>query len=79
VLKRRGKGNLHGYFSRIYLQSRQGLGELLLDGVLTSRGLIDREKIKAYLDRPNPKGDPGFYRLFDLADMEAWLRGWSAG
>jgi asparagine synthase (glutamine-hydrolysing) len=79
VVQRRGKGSLHAYFVKVYRQSRQALRELLLGGVLARRGFIDEGAVAAYLDRPDHKVDPGFYRLFELADVELWLRAWSAG
>jgi asparagine synthase (glutamine-hydrolysing) len=78
VGQRRGKGSFHGYFTRLYERSRGVLRELLVDGVLATRGLVDGAAVSTYLDKPRPKRDPGFYRLFELVDAELWLRGWGA-
>ncbi|MGC1302147.1 MAG: asparagine synthase-related protein, partial [Caulobacteraceae bacterium] len=76
VVQRRGKGSLHGYFTRVFEASRGVLRELLADGVLARRGLVDGAAVRAYLDQPRRPRDLDFYRLFELADVELWLRGW---
>jgi asparagine synthase (glutamine-hydrolysing) len=79
VRQRRGKGSLSSYFSEVYRLSRPRLAKLLVDGALAERGLIDVAAVRSYLDQPGPPRDHGFYRLFDLADVEVWLRAWSGG
>ena len=74
VLKRRGKGRLDSYCAEVYLQSRASLRALLTDGKLAGRGLLDLPAILAYLDRPGPPRNHDFYRIFELADLEAWMR-----
>ncbi len=77
VLQRRGKGRLESYCGQVYALSRTKLQEVLLDGLLAQRGLLDLPAIQSYLDAPGAPRDAGFYRLFELADVELWLRGWS--
>jgi asparagine synthase (glutamine-hydrolysing) len=79
VLRRRGKGSLGSYFAQVYLLSRPILSQLLVDGVLASRGFLDAPAVRRYLDQPGLPRDFDFYRLFELADIEVWLRGWSTG
>jgi asparagine synthase (glutamine-hydrolysing) len=76
ILARGGKGRLESMCATGYLQSRPVLRTLLLEGALARRGIIDRPAIEDYL-RLNPqKDDPRFFRVFDLATMEMWLRSW---
>lgn len=77
VLQRRSKGSLNSHFSQVYAMSRPLLANLLPDGVLAQRGLLDVAAVRTFLDQPILPRGGDFYRLFELADVEIWLRGCS--
>lgn len=47
---------------------------LLLDGELAARRLIEVSAIESYLKGTGPARDEDYFRLFDLASLELWLR-----
>jgi asparagine synthase (glutamine-hydrolysing) len=76
VLNRRSKGGLSGLAGALIRNQRKALCELLLDGRLAAAGIVDRPAIERLLDPGTPPAGVAFYRLFALADAEAWLRAW---
>jgi asparagine synthase (glutamine-hydrolysing) len=76
VLSRRSKGRLESMCLRAYLASRKELAELLLGGLLREQGLLDADLLEAYLEQEDPPNDARYYRIFELASAELWLRSW---
>jgi asparagine synthase (glutamine-hydrolysing) len=76
VLNRRSKGRLESMCLRAYLGNRAALAELLLGGLLRQAGLIDPSALEAYLEPEEAPGDARYYRIFELATAELWLRSW---
>ena len=76
VLSRRSKGRLESMCLRAYLAHRAELAELLLGGLLREQGLIDPNTLEAYLEHEDVPNDARYYRIFELATAELWLRSW---
>ena len=76
ILSRRSKGRLESMCLRAYLASRAELAELLLGGFLRQDGLIDPNALETYLEQESAPADARYYRIFELASAELWLRSW---
>lgn len=75
VLSRRLKGSLQGYFQRSFAKLRQAMREILLDGELRRRGMLDVAWIEAaFSDRWTE--DEVQLRLSEMAALELWLASW---
>ncbi|WP_454883424.1 asparagine synthase-related protein [Sphingomonas oryzagri] len=74
VLERRGKGQLDTLIVQAYEQARRGLRELLLDGWLSSNGIIDRVAVERALADPVRPGNRLYIRVLALADAELWAQ-----
>ena len=70
VVWRRNKGRLETMCAEAFLAQRHALAPLLLEGWLARAGLIDRERVEAYLDRERIGADYDYFRLLELADIE---------
>jgi len=78
IVARRTKGVLDYYAKRILRRNLGFARELLLDGMLVKRGLLDRKALEEVLSgRPTAIESP-VVELFDYVSTEAWLRHWSA-
>ena len=78
IISRRTKGRLESMAARAYAENRERLAELLLEGELAQRHILDRGQLEAYLRVPGQAPDNSYYRVFDLASLELWLRAWRA-
>ena len=74
VLQRRTKGRLESMCARAFAAARPALAELLLDGLLRRRQLIDARGVEHYLSATGAPAGDDYYRLLDLASLELWLR-----
>ncbi|HEY2660392.1 MAG TPA: asparagine synthase-related protein [Caulobacteraceae bacterium] len=77
VLSRRLKGDFTGFCGALYERNRQDLKDLLLGGWLDQAGILDPIAVEAYLANTDPPTDLGFYRLLEMAGVEAWARSWA--
>lgn len=77
VVTRRSKGILTSFYARQASASLGFLRSWLLDGLLASEGVLDRDAMEAALhpDRLIWKGDG--LALLNAAAVEAWVRRWS--
>ena len=73
VVWRRNKGRLETLCAKAFIEQRARLRPILLEGLLAREGLIDRERIEAYLARERLAGDYDYFRLLELADIELWI------
>lgn len=73
VVWRRNKGRLETLCARAFIEQRARLRPILLEGRLAREGLLDRERIEAYLARDRLAGDYDYFRLLELADIELWI------
>lgn len=74
VVWRRDKGRLESLCTAAFLRQRHDLGELLLDGRLATRGLLDAASISAYIEAADVVGNFDYFRLLEIADVERWIR-----
>jgi len=78
VSARRAKGGLEEHARRMLLQNSGFVGELLWNGALMRRGLVDAEKVAEFLSqRPSLLGGTNL-DWYDLLSAEAWVRSWVA-
>jgi asparagine synthase (glutamine-hydrolysing) len=73
VVWRRNKGRLETLCAKTFIEQRARLRPILLEGRLAREGLLDRERIEAYLARERLAGDYDYFRLLELADIELWI------
>jgi asparagine synthase (glutamine-hydrolysing) len=74
AIHRRTKGRLESMCARAFAENRRQLEELLLGGALASIRLIDLPAVESYLRGTGPAPNEDYFRLFDLASLELWLR-----
>jgi len=74
IVRRRTKGRLESMCARAFVANRRSLADLLLDGHLSRSGFIDRHEVAAYLEKAGAPADEAYFRIFDLASIELWLR-----
>jgi len=78
IRERRGKGELSTYYGHVVFHSLPLLRELLVDGLLMRRGLIDPKETEALLD-PDVLIWSGDYNLVLVrAVLECWVRRWTS-
>ncbi|MEP7242257.1 MAG: asparagine synthase C-terminal domain-containing protein [Gammaproteobacteria bacterium] len=77
VLERRWKGGTEQLAWKLLQRNLPFVRELLLDGVLARRGLVDRPKLEAALSGGPSSLVRATVPLFELIGMEAWLYAWS--
>ncbi len=75
--ERRGKGELSTYYGHVVLYSLPMLRELLIEGLLMQRQLIDRDETEALLDRDTLIWSGDYNLVLVRAVLEAWARRWS--
>jgi asparagine synthase (glutamine-hydrolysing) len=76
LLRRRAKGGPDSFCVEIVERHRSAIREMLLDGLLSRAGLLDRDAI----DRSLASGEAerrDVHRILALVDTEAWVRSWS--
>ena len=78
IVRRRTKGSLAAMCSQAFAQNCRALADLLLGGELSRRELIDERAVEAYLQCAGGPLDDDYFRIFDLASLELWLRSWRA-
>ena len=76
VLDRRSKGRLEAMCLRAWLRHRPDIAELLLGGLLRQAGLLDADALESYMKVEGPPADARYFRIFELAAAELWLRSW---
>ncbi|MDH5822708.1 asparagine synthase C-terminal domain-containing protein [Luteimonas sp. RD2P54] len=74
VARRRSKGNFTHYIGGIYQRQKHAMRNMLIEGELQARGLVDPEAVAAFVERPLLPRDKTFLRMFDLAMVENWVR-----
>jgi len=70
------KGSLGRHVKVVLEANREFLAELLLDGVLVSRQLLDRRKLEEALSGAPVPGRYFAPELFEYAGIESWVRAW---
>ena len=78
VIWRRSKGTPDAFTARIFDANRLKLREILSQGELVRRGLVDLPAILAVIKDRRPVHGHAFRRVLQLADVEAWAADWIA-
>jgi len=71
---RRSKGRLDLFGHALYARNREKIRDLLCSGLLAQDHLLDVDEIATELRLERARPDYRFYRLLELADVEAWAR-----
>ncbi len=76
VVHRRSKGTPGGAVATVFERNKSVLREMLCGGALVEHGIVEADAVASVLD--NRKGLIGtdYARVLQLADAEAWARGW---
>lgn len=74
VNARRSKGGLRSIMVPAFEHARAELSALLCEGRLARQGLIDRNAIRTMLAAPLSADINDYVRVFELADVELWVR-----
>lgn len=77
VIERRSKGTPDAFVAQIFETHRPALREILAEGQLARRGLVDRDALLAAIDDPRPAYGDRFRRVLEFADVEVWAGGWT--
>lgn len=77
ILERRSKGTPASFVMHLFESRRAEVGEMLCDGLLARHGLVDRDRVHAYLSDPRPVSDARYMQIMGLVDAESWARSWT--
>lgn len=76
IAARRSKGSIEDHLRTVLARNLRWVREMLLDGELVARGLLDRQKVEAALsDRPQA-ATVHVTEIHGHIAVEAWLRRW---
>jgi asparagine synthase (glutamine-hydrolysing) len=78
ILHRTTKGSLARHVKSMLEMNRAFLADLLLDGVLVARGLLDRRKLMSALSDTPTRDRYWAPQLFEYAGIESWVRSWTS-
>jgi asparagine synthase (glutamine-hydrolysing) len=76
VLCRTWKGGVEGHAKAMLMHNLGFFRELLLDGLLVKRGILDRSRLEIALSGRPTKSDAFNTEVFDYVGIEAWLQAW---
>ena len=74
IVSRRGKGSPGTFAGEVVSRNRKVILDLLLNGVLAARGVLDTAAIARDLAHEAPLTGYNYSRLSTLVDVEAWLQ-----
>jgi asparagine synthase (glutamine-hydrolysing) len=77
IAARTAKGGTTGYFNRLAVENAQFLREYLLDGMLVSAGILNKQELELQLSEQVLIRGERLYDIFTAARTEAWLRSWA--
>ena len=77
VVRRKAKGRADQHVRNILDANLEFVREMLLDGILVSRGLLNRKVLERYLTRASSPADFQYSEILqEHLCTEAWLRSW---
>ena len=76
IINRSGKGAMDGYYAEVCAANAPLIRDRLLGGVLSSTGLLDRERIERDMPRAGEPVDGSETYLLKLFAAEAWASAW---
>lgn len=80
IVRRYAKGRADRNVRNILDANLPFIRELLLEGQLVGRGLLDRSSLELYLSRESSPADFQYNEiLYEHVSTEAWLRSWAGG
>lgn len=77
IAARRSKGGLEEHAKAALFMNIGLVRELLLDGLLVSRGYIDRSELEAALSRKPTRTQSFVSEIYQYLTLEGWCRSWS--
>lgn len=77
IVRRRSKGGMDENAREILYRNIDAARELLLDGHLVGRGMLDRDKVAEVLSGRPTRVLGAMAELFDHLSLEAWTQRWS--
>lgn len=77
ILSRRSKGTPSSFSFEILETHRPAIRDMLVEGHLARRGLIDMPALLAILESPRPVSEAIVERVLAFLDVEAWAASWS--
>jgi asparagine synthase (glutamine-hydrolysing) len=77
IVSRRTKGGPSSFAYEVIHAYRKIVRDLLVDGMLASRGIVDREALDKALRGAAPIPASAYMRLTFLTEVETWLRHWA--
>jgi asparagine synthase (glutamine-hydrolysing) len=79
IVRRYAKGRADQNIRNILDANLPFVREILLDGILVRRGLLDRANLELYLSREDSPADFQYNEIvYEHVSTEAWLRKWGA-
>jgi asparagine synthase (glutamine-hydrolysing) len=78
IITRRAKGGVEEHAKLILLRNLGLVREMLLDGALASRGILDRKGLEDALSTHPTRTGGACAELLDCFAAEAWARRWCA-
>ena len=76
IVNRTSKGGPGSFAARLYVANRAKIRELLMDGTLAARGIVDRTAVDRETRSLGPDSPKELLRLLALLDAEAWANHW---
>jgi asparagine synthase (glutamine-hydrolysing) len=77
IVLRQSKGSPDRFIQDIFNTNRTIIREMMLEGLLSRQGLLDRPAVERALSASAAVEDHGWFRLMALVDVEAWARSWA--
>ncbi|HEX7113964.1 MAG TPA: asparagine synthase C-terminal domain-containing protein [Steroidobacter sp.] len=77
VAWRRSKGGMEEHASEILTRNLPFIRDILLDGALSARGFVDRQKLVNALDSGPAAVASGVSQILKLLSVEVWTRTWA--
>jgi asparagine synthase (glutamine-hydrolysing) len=77
IIERTSKGGPGSFAAKVYRANRPRVRELLLDGKLVARGIVDRGAVEKATSQGSADSLPEMVRLLALVDAEAWVGHWA--
>jgi asparagine synthase (glutamine-hydrolysing) len=78
VARRRAKATVQDYIKEIWISNRRLISDVLLDGLLTSEGIVDETRLRKSLSGSLTADLTDIARAASLACAEVWARQWTA-
>jgi asparagine synthase (glutamine-hydrolysing) len=78
ISTRYAKGRLDHHIEQIFWNNLKFIREVILDGALIARGILDRHKAEQVLAAQPSTIGSSLLEIFDVLSIEIWLEGWTS-